>query len=289
MQVNLGTIQETALIPLWARATEFKKSRPIVRDEKSVEICRSLDYDFSKFKHVRASQIGCCIRCAEFDGYVRQFATEHPSGSVVDMGAGLNSRFERVDNGKLSWFEIDFPDVIELRAHFFASTARRHPIAGSALTSDWVAEVRSKGEGPFFFLFEGVLMYFMPSEVTRMIQLVEQEFPGSTIAFDSLSTWVMRHQYWHDCLKYTDARFRWGIEHPFDLQQLSGTLHVDQQTPLYDIVKKYRRQMPMFSRLSSRLATSVSRRVAESFWFFVVRLNPDSSSSTDHRHDSAEP
>lgn len=97
--VNLGVIQETLLIPLWARAAELKQADPIITDFKSAQILEAIDYNFDKFAPAKGSQVGCCLRGMILDNWVRSYLKEHPCGSVVEIGAGLNTRFERVDNG----------------------------------------------------------------------------------------------------------------------------------------------------------------------------------------------
>jgi O-methyltransferase involved in polyketide biosynthesis len=40
---------------------------------------------------------------------------------MVELGTGLNTRFERLDNGRVHWFDLDLPDVMALRRVFFYS------------------------------------------------------------------------------------------------------------------------------------------------------------------------
>ncbi|HBZ19782.1 MAG TPA: hypothetical protein DEO60_01525 [Bacteroidales bacterium] len=44
---------------------------------------------------------------------------------IKNIGCGLDTRFERIDNGKLKWFDIDFPEVIKLRGRFMNENSRR--------------------------------------------------------------------------------------------------------------------------------------------------------------------
>lgn len=44
-KVNLGIVQETLLITLWARAVEARHNNPIIKDPKAVEIIEQIDYD----------------------------------------------------------------------------------------------------------------------------------------------------------------------------------------------------------------------------------------------------
>ena len=63
------------------------------------------DYDFDKFSHAKSSQVGCCLRGLIFDNWVRQFLKQNPQATVIEIGAELNTRFERVDNGQ--WQKIN--------------------------------------------------------------------------------------------------------------------------------------------------------------------------------------
>lgn len=128
-KVKLGPAQETLLIPLYGRAMEMRNRRPWMRDERAVELVDSIDYDFSKFK--KGSLIGSVLRGAIFDDWVGEFLREHPGGSVIEIGAGLNTRYERLDNGTAKWLEIDLPDAMDLRRRFFEETERRTMHAGS--------------------------------------------------------------------------------------------------------------------------------------------------------------
>ena len=83
-------------------------------DRRAAELVDTLDYDFAKFRGPSLS--GSVLRASIFDGYVRSFLAEHPDGTVVDLGCGLSTRFERLDNGRVRWFDLDVPDTMELRA-----------------------------------------------------------------------------------------------------------------------------------------------------------------------------
>ncbi len=54
---QLKNIPETMLITLWAKATEAKTKNPILQDKKAAEIFEQVDYDFSRFKNVKLSQV----------------------------------------------------------------------------------------------------------------------------------------------------------------------------------------------------------------------------------------
>ena len=156
-QVRLGAVQETLFITLAARAHQTQRKHPVLRDPKAVELLQSIDYDAAKYGRGAGGSV-TVLRTAIIDFWVREFLAAHPAATVVELGTGLNTRFERVDNGQVHWFDLDLPDTIELRRTFFADTGRRRMVAASVLDEDWLPAV-AQSQGPYFFVAEGVLVY----------------------------------------------------------------------------------------------------------------------------------
>lgn len=121
--VELGSVQETLLIPLFSRALETARPNGLLKDARAVEIVEQLDYDFSKWPP-SSSWSQACVRTRLFDEIALRFLEEHPEGAIVEIGCGLDTRFERIDNGRATWFELDLPDSIALRRSFFEDGPR---------------------------------------------------------------------------------------------------------------------------------------------------------------------
>ena len=161
--IQLGTVQETLLVPLYARAVDSRRKRPILNDRKAVEMVESIDWDFQRFNQ-KWRIAAATLRTAIFDVPVRDFLSRHPEGTVVEIGAGLNTRFERLDNGAMHWFDLDLPDSIELRKKFFTDSERRTTLTASVLDPGWMDAVR-QSPGPYFFVAEAVLIYLTEQQV----------------------------------------------------------------------------------------------------------------------------
>ena len=93
---TVSVLSSTMLIPLWAKAVEQGRAQPLLRDDEAVRMLDKIDYDFSKFAKVKASQVGCCGRAKLLDDMTRHFIAEHPDAVVVQIGAGLDARYERL-------------------------------------------------------------------------------------------------------------------------------------------------------------------------------------------------
>src|SRR6202000_1622097 len=157
-------------------------SRPVLRDPKAVEIIETVGFDRAKYS--RAGGWTTVIRTASFDGWIRQFLADHPGGTVVELGTGLNTRFERTDNGSVHWIDLDLPDTIELRRRVFPDTPRRRMVTASLLDQDWLADVE-RLPGPYFFVSDGVLTYLTEEDVTGALSRIAARFPGAWLAFDT--------------------------------------------------------------------------------------------------------
>ncbi len=240
-------VQHTLLIPLWARAQEAQRADAILRDPRAVEIVGQIDYDFAAFaRESQLAQLVPCVLATIFDRWVRRFLEQAPDGTVVEFGAGLDTRCERLDNGRAHWCEIDLPEVMEVRRQFFAETAHRKMLALSALDSTWIEAVRSLGPGPYLFLAEAVLQYFPPADVRRLFEMVADNFPGAWFAFDSCGTLAQKNSRKLDALRRTGAEFQWGIDDIHEIERWDRRFRV---LEVDSVVNHFRHRLPWLVRL----------------------------------------
>jgi len=73
--VMLGDVQETLLIPLYARALETRRERGLVRDDLAQQMVESIDYDFTRFDQP-PTLLGSVLRTAIIDRWVGEFLAE---------------------------------------------------------------------------------------------------------------------------------------------------------------------------------------------------------------------
>lgn len=216
VQVDLGVVQETLYITLAARAKEERKKNPVLRDPKAAEMVAAIGEPAARYERDMGAWLNV-VRTAIFDCWVRDFLASHPAGTVVEIGTGLNTRFERVDNGQVHWIDMDMPDSIELRRRFFTDTDRRRMLAASVLDEDWMQAVRDS-PGPYFFVSEGVLVYL--TEAPRAISQIAAGFPGQLFAFDTYPQRSMKQQHKMADKQKMSARWAWACEDPRSLESL---------------------------------------------------------------------
>ncbi|MEM1029801.1 MAG: class I SAM-dependent methyltransferase [Myxococcota bacterium] len=230
-KVDLGPVQETLLIPLLGRAQETEAGGRLLSDPKAVEIVQQLDYDFAKWG---TAARGACIRTRWFDSLVTSFLAAHPTGTVVEIGAGLNTRYERLDNGRARWFEVDLPDSMALRRRFFDDDARRTMYAASALDIEWLDEV-AKLPGPYCFVSEAVLIYLDAAEAELVVKRLAERFPGAQLLMDITPARAIALQPKSALMRVMDRSswFRWACDDVGALARLGA--HVERQASVFDV------------------------------------------------------
>ena len=251
--VDLDPVEETLLIPLWAKAEEARRPDAVLRDPRADSIRDRLDYDFDRLADARASQLGCCVRGRLMDSWVCAHLATHPGCVVVDLGCGLDGRFERVDDGRACWFELDLPSVIGLRRSFFHEGARRRMLATSVLDEAWLDEIEAAAAGgPVLFVTEGMLPYLEPAEVRALLGRLATRFPGATLMFDAMSPLVVRHQDRHDAMRHFEARFTWGVAGLESLEDCG--IRVEETQRFHDLLSRHGRRVPRRLRWFGRIA-----------------------------------
>jgi O-methyltransferase involved in polyketide biosynthesis len=256
---RLGEVQETLLIPLYARAVETRKAHGLLSDPQAVEMVDSLDYDFSRFDGAR-SLLGVNLRTLLFDQWVREFLERHPSGTVVEIGTGLDTRFERLDNGTVHWFDLDLPDVIALRRGFFKDTDRRHMVSASVTDPQWMEQVRDSSPGPYFLVAEAVLVYLEAELVRTVFQQVGEELPGARFALETAASRVVDAQDGHDVRAEATARMRWGCDNPGALEQWEPGLSLTDSRTLAQLPGPVTHRLPLRYRLLLPVVATLRRR-----------------------------
>lgn len=220
---SLKEAQETLLMPLWARARESSRDDPIIHDEHAAAMVQQIDYDFSKFTGSEKRFTGFCIRSSIFDRFVSE-ALSAGRGSVIELGTGLDTRFQRLDDGQLNWIECDYHSVIELRERFLPANERCRRVAGSITDAATLAEFSAESERRPIFVAEGVLYFLSAEQVVELLTRLATNFPGSSFIFDAQSSFYLRISNLLHPLK--TSQMSWSLDAPKDLESRVAGLKV---------------------------------------------------------------
>ncbi len=249
-KITLTKEQETLLIPLYSKAQE----NPVLRDEKARQILEQAEYDFQSLKVPEKTSVTLRMRAKQLDAYVRAFLSEHPTAVVIHLGCGLDSRCLRVQHPQALWYDLDLPDVIDLRKKFYPETDTYRMIAASVTDLTWVGDVAAEGR-PVFIVAEGLLMYLRESDVRALILCLHERFPGCHLTFDAFSKLTADRIQAHPSIQKTGATVHWGIDDPREIETWAQGIRLKEewffsQSP--DIAK-----LSLFYRLMFRLTSGI--------------------------------
>ncbi|WP_373747420.1 class I SAM-dependent methyltransferase [Neisseria dentiae] len=255
--IDLNVLSETALITLWAKGTEYGRRDALLEDAQAARLLALIDYDFSKFDKAVMSQVGCCARAALIDGHVRRFLARYPDGVVIQLGCGLDARYERLGSPPLTaWYDLDLPEIMQIRGRLLPPNGNRY-LSGSLFDTGWMQTVKAHGK-PVLVLLEGVLMYFEESRVKQFFIDLAGQLPRAEVVFDSLPPLLLRRAKKHDALRTMGKNipeFRWAPKE-FDMfAHWHDRLHIAGITCISSIcIQRY----PWFARWLFKL-----RRIRE--------------------------
>jgi O-methyltransferase involved in polyketide biosynthesis len=255
---GLGSVQKTLLLPLWGRAVEGRKSEPLLVDRAAAEIVGKLDYDFSTMaaKIHPITRLAWIARSIHVDRTVQGFLARRPRATIVNVGCGLDTTFERVDNGHLSWVDLDLPDVIRLRSRLVPQGPRRRSLACSVLEPEWFHEVRA--DDGLMLVAAGVLYYFQEDQVRALLSSLAAAFPGSELVFDACSprgARIANKKVIQDGGMDESAVLKWGIERPRDLAGWDPRIEV---LEAYRLFRGITRRLPWRASVGTLLSDAMN-------------------------------
>ena len=187
--IEKNTVQETLVIPLFGRLVCSERFPALFSDPEARRICDALDYDFAEKRRKMESPAGLFgalevaqrqydLRC-EAEAYLKA----HPRAAVVNLGCGLDDTFHKCDNGRCRGYNIDFPDVIEVRNQLLPAAERETNLAWDLNDYGWMDRIDAS-DGAFFFA-AGVFYYFKTEDVRHIFDAMARRFPVGVLAFDA--------------------------------------------------------------------------------------------------------
>lgn len=216
-RLQLGDVEETALIPLAVRASETERKNPRVKDEKAVEIMKALQIDPHNLDKTLTHE--CVVaRTIMFDTVVHKYIEKYPDAVCINIGCGMDNRFARVDNGRIEWFNVDLPDSIDVRKKVYEEAEREHMISGNILDYNCYESILKNK--PTIIIAEGLFMYFSKEQIKTILDIISKSFKHGYLVVELMNQKIMKENM-HETVKHTNAKFGWGCKNGHALEELN--------------------------------------------------------------------
>ena len=202
-KIEKNTVQETLIIPLYARKMCSELYPNLYRDEAALRLVGAVDYDFSALEKKSKSLmqrfgfLEVAMRQNDLAFEVRDYLKAHPAAAVVNLGCGLDSTGRACDKGRCNIYNLDFPDVISVRNELLPAGEREENIPCDLNDTAWFDKIDASGGAIFFAA--GVFYYFLKKQVKTLVRAMADAFPGAVLVFDAanekaaklmLKTWI---------------------------------------------------------------------------------------------------
>lgn len=240
IDINLQDIEKTLLIPLWSRAKESESYNPILVDTTARDLINRLDFDFSSIENNSTflKRLMFLVRAKMFDDTIKNFISKNNNIAIINLGAGLDTTFNRIDDGVLDWYNIDFPNVIELRRKLLPYNCREVSIAKSFLDYSWIDDIEKK-YNKILFIAGGLFAYFDKDVIKEFLEKLAKTFPNSEVIFDAPASKASNSRANKNLKKYSvnNVELKLAIKNINELKEMSQNIEIIDCFSFFEKVK----------------------------------------------------
>jgi len=247
--INLSEEKETLFITLYAKALDYHSKHSILNDKAAGDLVKDLNIDIKKYKGFGSDVM--VVRAKQFDEWIKNFIAINKKATVVYLGCGLDTRILRINPSfDVNWFDVDYPEVIELRKKFFDEREGYKMIASSITESNWINEIPN--DKPVLIIAEGVFEYLTEDEVKTLLNRITNHFNDGEIMFDVMNSFGIKSG--KEKLKQTTgAVHKWAVDDVKEVDTLNTKLKRTENISLYKT--QFIKELSFNLRLILRLAS----------------------------------
>ena len=255
--LDLSNVSRTMFLTMLARARETEREGGIVNDPMAVQMAKKIDGVFPVQKGDWKTETGVIVRTSVIDDYVMEFIEKHPDAVCINFGCGLDTRFHRVNNGKIKWYDIDLPAAIAVRKKLIGEVKNVTMLGYDLFAGEWMQHIETE-DRPVLVIVEGLLMYFKEAEVKKALDLIYDKFQKAHLVIEVLSDRVVGKE--NASIKETGSKFKWGVSSGKDVEKLNSHYHFIKETNLVERMQlkmkiyKVIAKIPAIANLSNRIA-----------------------------------
>lgn len=251
---ELSELSKTLYIPLVGRIYASKHYPDMIADSKVLDLEPALPSDAAKMCDAQNeyTMLSSVARSVNMDRRIREFLAAHADAAVVNVGCGLETTYWRCDNGRALWFELDLPEVIDVRRELLKPGDRQFLIPGDMFDYSWIERVKEHGERPTIVVVSGVFHFFEEERVVDFINHLAA-FDDVRVVFDVTSSrgLKMSQRYVKHLKNASVMRFSIDDPHAFANRLID-------QARLIEHVPYYRDIHVRGTRLSTRVFMRIS-------------------------------
>jgi O-methyltransferase involved in polyketide biosynthesis len=227
VKVRLSGAMETSLIMLYGLAMDARIEPTILGDTTAADVFQKVDYDFSWLKtrlsSPRSIRTKVAARAKHFDNWTAEFLAAHERPTVLNLGAGLDTRAWRINPGpEVRWYDVDLPPVIETRGKLFPQRENYQMIATSVTDPEWLEQIPT--DRPVLVVAQGLIMYLHPADGHALFRRITDRFPSGVVVLDTHNRFAVRTTNWWLKRRYGASLMHWATDDAHELERANPRL-----------------------------------------------------------------
>ncbi len=202
---------KTLYIPLYGKALVSRK-RIILSDKKAEEIWEKEGFPLKSKSRSKWLAYFMGMRAAVIDEWLSVKLSENPKSTVFHIGCGLDSRIERVNAPFEKWYDIDLPEVIEIRRNYYSENEKYTMLGASAAETEWLYAIPDSENA--LIVMEGISMYLSEAAIKNLFAAISEKFPQAEIIMDAYTSLAVKASKYKNPIKDVGAGASFGIDEP---------------------------------------------------------------------------
>jgi len=245
--MNLEGVEKTMLLTLFAKAQHSQQKNHKFHDRRAIDVISQIDYDFSMADKDRFMKYGVISRTIVLDEMVSDYIKKHPHSTIVNIASGMDTRFDRLDNGMIRWYNVDLENSANFRLQYIKDSERVKTLSYSAMDPRWAEEIKIES-GNVLFIIEGLSMYLSENDNREILKIISDNFRHCSIFIEIMPP-VSVENVTEKSVEETDSQFIWGVEKGSDLVKLNRNFRWIMDVNLFDGMSKFKPAFRLFTWL----------------------------------------
>lgn len=257
--INLSSTAATLLITLYSRASMSRK-KMILEDKKAEEIISLAGYDEKLLKVSLKLQALLTLRAYIMDEYAKDFIKKYDGNcNVIQLGCGLDSRYIRINNEQVKWYDLDLYGTMEMRKKYYRNALNYKMITSNVCNLEWLKEIKDPSL-PTLIIGEGLFMYLTEEENRLVLEKLTNYFNYCEIIMDVFCSLAVSFSRFAPSLKRVNANMKFGFNNYRVIEKMCGLKHVETKY-YYDCEKINDLPFLLRTRFKFRRKTGLFKKV----------------------------
>jgi O-methyltransferase involved in polyketide biosynthesis len=257
---SLQGVSNTLFIPLAARVFASKKFPEYFYDERSLALEKYMPGDGIQKKSSEYSFMASVARYYNMDNMARTFISKHQRCNIVYLGAGLETAYYRLNNQSVLFYEVDLPEVIDIRRSVLGEHKNEILIGADLFDTSWTDRIDPSF--PSLLIASGVFQYFTEDKVMGFIKKIQAHFKDAELLFDATNATGIK--YANNYVRKTgntNALMHFYVNDGIDFSHKTDTVLLEERVFFTDARRMLSKKLGLYTRIAMRVVDAKKRAI----------------------------